>query len=235
MNVQFSGAGDISATRYRCGWCDHVVSASRGWSGESDDWGSGGGVRWVSIVLCPNCTQPTYLYGDERLPGAKAGEDVEHLPDDVTALYAQSRRAAGRGDFTAAVVVGRKLLMHVAVEKGAEQNQTFAHYVDWLVEQGVVTFHMKEWIDEIRELGNDANHEIVLMGKEEAESLLTFLAMMLKVVYEYPKRAKLSMESREGRSDESDDGQEQERDASAETSAADQGARGYTPPPVLGQ
>lgn len=155
------------------------------------------------------CTQPTYIYGDQRLPGATAGEDVEHLPDDVAALYAQSRRAAGRGDFTAAVVVGRKLLMHVAVEKGAGQNQTFAHYVDWLVEQGIVTVHMKEWIDEIRELGNDANHEIILMEKDEADSLLTFVSMLLKAVYEYPRRAQLSLESR------------QSRDGQAESDAAD--------------
>jgi Domain of unknown function (DUF4145) len=215
MKVSFP-ANEVGGIPYRCGWCDREVSASKGWVGEAYE---GFEDRWIHIVFCPNCTQPTYIYGDKRLPGATAGENVEHLPDDVAALYAQSRRAAGRGDFTAAVVVGRKLLMHVAVEKGAEQNQTFAHYVDWLIEQGIVTVHMKEWIDEIRELGNDANHEIVLMEKDEADSLLTFVAMLLKVVYEYPRRAQLSLESRQSREGQALSGQAESDAVPARTGA----------------
>ena len=58
-----------------------------------------------------------------------------------------------------------------------------------------------EWINEIRELGNDANHEIVGVNREEAAELLTFVALLLQVVYEYPAKGKRRMEARQQRSE----------------------------------
>jgi hypothetical protein len=89
--------------------------------------------------------------------------------------------------------------MHVAVERGAEHNKPFAYYVDWLADQGIVTGDMKDWVGEIREFGNEANHDIVLMERDEAEALLTFVAMLLKVVYEYPERGRQSVAARKAR------------------------------------
>ena len=43
-------------------------------------------------------------------------------------------------------------------------------------------------VDHIRKKGNEANHEIVLMEKEDAEDLLVFSEMLLKFIYEFPKR-----------------------------------------------
>jgi hypothetical protein len=184
-----------------CGWCGRLVAACNGWFGEDDEWirRGGTGARWVYIAMCPNCRTPTCLNGDRQYPGVKTGEEVEHLPPDVAALYAEARSAAGYGIYTGAVLLGRKLLMHVAVEKGADENKKFAYYVGWLVDNGVVTADMKDWVDEIRELGNDANHEIILMARDEAEALLTFLSMLLKIVYEYPERGRRSVAARAGR------------------------------------
>ena len=44
----------------------------------------------------------------------------------------------------------------------------------------------KHWVDHIRTKSNEANHEITLMSKEEAERLITFVEMMLKFIYELP-------------------------------------------------
>jgi hypothetical protein len=86
--------------------------------------------------------------------------------------------------------------MHVAVEKGAAKGQTFQAYVTYLAEERVVTPDMREWVDEIRELGNDANHELEAMSREAAEDLLTFVAMLLKVAYEYPEKGRLRAKAR---------------------------------------
>jgi hypothetical protein len=46
-----------------------------------------------------------------------------------------------------------------------------------LERQGVVTLDIRDWVDEIRELGNDANPELPNLTRDEAEAILTFVAM----------------------------------------------------------
>jgi hypothetical protein len=155
------------------------------------------GVVWIAI--CSRCNFPTFLGPDGVLvPGPKTGERVEHLPPEVSELWDQARACMSVGAHTAAVLLGRKLLMHIAVEQGAAENEKFAAYVTYLADNGIVTAAMKDWVDEIRGLGNDANHEIVLMSNEQAEELLTFVGMLLKVVYEYPEKGRRSMQQRTG-------------------------------------
>lgn len=47
-----------------------------------------------------------------------------------------------------------------------------------------------EWVDKIRKLGNQTNHELVENTAEEAKNILTFTAMILVTIYEYPVKAK---------------------------------------------
>lgn len=65
--------------------------------------------------------------------------------------------------YTTAVMACRKLLMHIAVEKGAEPNKSFNHYVDWMVEHHYVPPGGSGWVDVIRDDANEVNHEIALM------------------------------------------------------------------------
>jgi hypothetical protein len=48
----------------------------------------------------------------------------------------------------------------------------------------------EEWVDHIRQKGNEANHEIVLMSSEDAKDLITFIEMLLKFIYEFPNKIK---------------------------------------------
>jgi hypothetical protein len=43
-------------------------------------------------------------------------------------------------------------------------------------------------VDHIRKKGNEANHEIALMTRVDAEELLSFSEMLLKFIYEFPSR-----------------------------------------------
>jgi len=45
-------------------------------------------------------------------------------------------------------------------------------------------------VDHIREKGNEATHEILLMSREDAEDLIEFTEMLLRVVYEFPAKVK---------------------------------------------
>ena len=44
------------------------------------------------------------------------------------------------------------------------------------------------WVDHIRKKGNEANHEIRLMSRRDAEELILLAEMLLKFVYEFPSR-----------------------------------------------
>jgi len=80
------------------------------------------------------------------------------------------------------------LLMNIAVNKGARQRGSFRYYVDYLASKHYVSPDSKEWVDRIRRRGNDANHEIVLMEKSDADDLLSLAEMLLKIIYEFPSR-----------------------------------------------
>jgi hypothetical protein len=187
----------IPPVDFTCGHCGREVASNLGYVGT---WRSGTGSQGITrIVICSRCNFPTF-FGPSGLvvPGPRFGEMVEHLPEDVAKLYAQAREVMTVGAYTAAVMLGRKVLMHVAVERGADENLNFKAYVNYFAEQGIVTADMKSWVDEIRELGNDANHEIVVMSRHQAEELLTFVAMLLKIVYEYPEKGRRSVAARRG-------------------------------------
>ena len=81
--------------------------------------------------------------------------------------------------------------MSIAVSKGAKEGLHFIEYVSFLSDKGYVPPDGKEWVDHIRTKSNEANHEIRIMTREEAEELINFSSMLLKLIYEFPEKMKL--------------------------------------------
>ena len=122
----------------------------------------------------------------EQHPGVAFGNPVQNLPNDVSALYEEARACCAGSSYTAAVLVLRKLLMNIAVQKEASENLKFIEYVEYLSNKGYVPPDGKSWVDHIRQKGNEATHEIKLMKKKDAEDLVVFSEMLLKFIYEFP-------------------------------------------------
>jgi hypothetical protein len=78
--------------------------------------------------------------------------------------------------------------MNIAVAQGGTAGETFVKYVEYLAAQGYVPPNGKAWVDHIRKKGNEANHEIALMSKTDAEELVLFIEMLLKFMYEFPNK-----------------------------------------------
>ena len=76
--------------------------------------------------------------------------------------------------------------MNVAVRQGAPENQSFMSYVTYLDEKGYVPPNGKKWVDAIRQKGNEANHEIRLMGEKDARNIIRFSEMLLRFIFEMP-------------------------------------------------
>ena len=173
----------IESRSYVCGYCGHPLASENGWIGYDTQSRI---VGW--IYVCHSCTRPTYFDSTGgQTPGIAFGNPVAEIPiKDVADLYEEARRATSANAYTAAVLACRKLLMHIAVSKGAEKDKGFTYYAKYLADKHYVPPDAVGWVDHIKDKGNDANHEIVIMDKADARDLLMFSEMLLKVIYEYP-------------------------------------------------
>ncbi len=169
---------DIPVRPYTCAYCGRYVASDRGYATHQS---------WVSIHVCSNCNRPTFFNGGQ-VSEAAYGEEVGGLPDDVAKLYREARDCTSTSSYTSAVLTCRKILMNAAVDKGAPGGKSFLEYIDYLDSKGYVPPDGRGWIDHIRKKSNEANHEIALMSRNDAQELITFLAMLLKLMYEFPAK-----------------------------------------------
>lgn len=185
--IGWTNIGDVPPRSYTCGHCDNMVGSARGFSAAYKD-NPATHVEFGAIHVCPHCSCPTFFQGDRQVPGTAYGSSVEHLPPEVAGLYTEARNCMSVGSYTAAVMACRTLLMHVAVSQGAPEGKVFATYVNFLMDEGLVPRNARGWVNHIRDKGNEAVHRITLMSRHDAETLLTFVEMILKLVFEYPSK-----------------------------------------------
>jgi hypothetical protein len=185
---KWHGLAVLGATEFVCGYCNREVASNQGFYAEKTN----NDPKPPRIIICPNCTSPTFFRKPQQIPGVAYGNAVEHLPSDIASLYNEARNCIAVGATTASVLACRKLLMNIAVQKGAKANQTFASYVDYLQDNHYVPAGSKAWVDHIRSKGNEANHEIALMSCDDAEELVSFAEMLLKIIYEFPNKVPIA-------------------------------------------
>ncbi|HWR59399.1 MAG TPA: DUF4145 domain-containing protein [Thermodesulfovibrionales bacterium] len=144
------------------------------------------------IHLCHFCESPTYFdENGKQFPGSPYGDAVKGIPvKEVEAIYNEARNCISVNAYTGAVLCCRKLLMNISVSKGAKQGLSFIEYVEFLAANSYIPPDAKDWVDHIRKKGNEANHEITIMNREDAEELVSFAEMLLKVIYEFPAAIK---------------------------------------------
>jgi len=160
--------------KYTCGHCGTMVTGAV-YACHSDQ-------KWLA---CTNCGKGSFM--DELgnvYPGTPFGPTVEGVPDEVYDAYNEARRNISINSYHSAELICRKILMHIAVEKGADEGKTFAAYLDFLLKEDYITKHMKNWADKIRQIGNAATHKIEPPDRDRAKSAVLFTAELLRIVYE---------------------------------------------------
>jgi len=180
--------------RFVCGWCGRSVVGQVGLF-RHDQWLDANSLsfgamheRVRDIRVCPDCGGATTFVRDEQYPRPLLGDglNAQDKSDDVkliVALYDEARMGLSQGASSCAVLMFRKLLMHIAVEQGAQPNLRFVEYVDYIKTQGVVGTPMHPLVDRIRADGNEENHEIVRATREKAEDLLMLVTLLIRSVY----------------------------------------------------
>jgi hypothetical protein len=174
---------------FRCGSCGREVSGAVVAQDPQAP------VLWLQ---CTNCCSGSVLSFGRFVPATEPGEPVQGLPDDVDEAWQEARQSLGAGAFAASQLVCRKVLMHVAVEKGAKTGLSFAEYIDFLAASGYVTPPMRPWVDFIRQAGNSATHELEPHDKDRALSTLAFTQQLLTLIYAMEHLTKTFVRSPEG-------------------------------------
>lgn len=179
------------AQSYTCPYCSHLVASNEGYSFEArmDDPSEDTfpDNRWGYICICPNCQNPTIIFEGRQFPSLPHVEPLEHLPEDVCGVYEEARRCMSNGCFTAVVMLCRKIIMNVAVEQGApKEGDTFQAYVDFLHDRHLFHPLCIPILNQIKKVGNDANHKIKSISHDDAQKVITFTYHVLLYIYEIP-------------------------------------------------
>lgn len=185
LKGEWQGTQQSSSPKYGCGHCGTEVGSSKRYLFKSSTADEPDG----HLFICPICNRPTYVLGDfeEQVPGPLAGRTIKGITDvDVENLYDEARKALANGAPSAAVLVCRKLLMHMAVVKGAEENQGFTYYADYISDEHIVGEPFSGVVAHIKDQGNKENHELDVSSVAEATMLLRMVEFVLASIYELP-------------------------------------------------
>lgn len=180
--MAWSNAQGMSPKVYDCGYCNNRIAAVLGFLDNTPG-------RVQTVYVCPNCGCPTYFnWLAKQIPGIRPGASVAPLPKDIESAYNEARDCMAASAYTSAAMMLRKILMHIAVDRKASADLTFKGYVDYLVQQHYVPPGGQEWVNHIRDKGNELNHELVFASATDAHELIGFVEMLLKFIYEFPSR-----------------------------------------------
>lgn len=181
------GTGDSDSwVDARCPHCgaQHLLIVAR--AQRSD----GSSVWRTDWLRCSACLRGSVTDDGTTYPSLKPLREPRGLPDLDSAIWEETRNCLGVGANAAAVMLCRKLLFHIAVAHGLpakgpkDRAPSFVEAVDHLESQGVITKKMRPWVDRIKDVGNDANHELSPITAEAALDVATFTQQLLVLAYE---------------------------------------------------
>ncbi len=194
-------SSDTTWANARCPYCGHehalvVAAQTDGNYEQAPDL-----TTWFRCVAC----KAGFVAQDGVIqPAPIPLRTPDGMPTDEVAVWDEVRACLGIGASTAVVMLCRKLLLHIAVTHGLASTNSrgyapgFAECVQHLQDEGVVTSRMKAWVDRIKEIGNDANHTLVPITKEQAFDVATFMEQLLILAYELDARMLASSPGTEG-------------------------------------
>lgn len=156
------------------------------------------GDRPTFWMRCTGCGLGIVRNGDDDSPSSPPLRLPAGLPPEIEAVWQEARNCLSLSANTAAVMLCRKILFHMAVEEGLPHKNAsgyapnFTECVDHLKAVGILTSRMQPWADSIKKVGNEANHEIVPVGQADAITVAEFTLQLLVVAYEMAAKMQLA-------------------------------------------
>jgi hypothetical protein len=173
---------NINARSWTCGFCGNGVGGNKGWYYINQ-----ANQHTAFIYICSTCGRPTFFDETQNQhPGPVVGREIRKLPPDIEAVYREMRTGIKNSLWTSVILIGRKLIMHLAVDvAGGNEGETFAAYIQHLKNSGYVPPKSDKWLDYLRKSGNEKTHEVAVGTEKEALQVLSFVELLLIFMYEY--------------------------------------------------
>jgi len=114
----------------------------------------------------------------------------EHWPEEVGRFWLQAKRNLKDENWDAASLMARSALQ-VALRDQKAQGKTLKKEVEDLASKGILPPIMKEWSDNVRELGNESAHPAPGQPEtdpKDAANVVEFLDFLLEYLYTLPHR-----------------------------------------------
>jgi len=125
--------------------------------------------------------------GQKQFPEYCQFQPGEKWPTDLTRLYEEATRSFTACAYTSTTMVCRKILMVCACHEGADEGLQFIKYVDYIIGSVLPLPKAKSSIDAIRTIGNDANHSVAFVSRDDARRALAIVTYLLNSVYSLPQ------------------------------------------------
>ncbi len=182
-NQIWKNISELKAKSFTCWNCGNKISSEKAY--QSYDKYNPNHIG-SQIYICPHCKAPIIIDDEHKqilLP--LPGKEINKLPEDIRIVYFEIRKSMQSGCFNGAIMLMRKLIMHIAVEGGAKEGKSFLEYINYLCDNHFVPPRSKNKADSIRNLGNETNHKVENRTQEEAQNCFEFIELLLKVNYEF--------------------------------------------------
>lgn len=134
------------------------------------------------------------------IPNAPQGKDFPDVPDHVASAANEAYLCLSSGAVMAAILMARTVIEATAKEKGVTKG-TLMQKIDKLADEGKISPLMKDTAHTLRDYGNDMAHGDIKIAvdKSDAESVLRFMDLLLRDVFQIPaelERLKTSVAAR---------------------------------------
>jgi hypothetical protein len=104
--------------------------------------------------------------------------------DDLKKLFDDFNTCLQIGLTSPAVLVARKILMHLAVsETNCDTNLKFVDYINELDKSGILGKKWKDKLELLRRLGNEENHEIKIASIDDADLVNEIIVGLIDNIY----------------------------------------------------
>jgi hypothetical protein len=147
--------------------------------------------------LCIACSDGFVLNGSKVVPSKMPFAEPTGTPEPELALWREVRRCFSVSAYNAVAMLCRKILLHMVFthQRSRDANATpqdlsFAVAVRYLADNGVITEDQRTLAENIRNVGNKANHELPDITKDEAFDIALFTYFLFLSAYEMPARAR---------------------------------------------
>jgi Domain of unknown function (DUF4145) len=123
---------------------------------------------------------------EKTYPEARNYDAHESWPVKVRKPFVDAQMMLDEGKSTAIIISACRSVLDVLTKEADGDGKNIFQRIEDLSKKGKITLSIKEWAHIVRELGNDATHDLDGRSNGEVLELINFIKLLLHVLFELP-------------------------------------------------